>query len=282
MAGRTGLNPANVGTARALRMLAETAARAGARLARQRFGAVHAVRWKADRSEVTEVDEAAQRAVITCIQAARPADAFICEETQPEGDTRAPAPSDATLCWVIDPLDGTRNYVRGLPHYACSVAAMLGGFPIVGAICDAVHDVMYSGSQAEGAFLDGTTLRAEARGPAPPADRPRTPIVAIPSTRHGRAFEIVHDWVDRMIVRNFGSAALHLALVAAGQLDAALATNCKLWDLAAGWVLVTGAGGRMSSPDGAPLFPLDVARYAGEDLPSLAAKAELHAGLIHP
>jgi myo-inositol-1(or 4)-monophosphatase len=68
-----------------------------------------------------------------------------------------------------------------------------------------------------------------------------------------------------------------MAMVAAGQLDAALNTNCKLWDIAAGWVLVTAAGGVVSTAEGDALFPLDVATYGGEELPTLAASADVYA-----
>ena len=77
-------------------------------------------------------------------------------------------------------------------------------------------------------------------------------------------------------MRNFASAALHLAIVAAGRLDTPLSTNCKLWDIAAGCVLVTVAGAIVTTPEGELLFPLNLAAYAGEELPTLEAGATLH------
>lgn len=282
-------NPRDASSLETLRLLAEQAARAGGAVARASFGRVGRVRRKADRSEVTDADEAAQRAVFAAIRSRRPDDAFIGEESltpetrRDEHDQSDPRPDenrDAELCWVVDPIDGTRNYVRGIPLYCCSVAVMTEGRPIAGAIYDPTRDVMYSGDEKHGARVDDQVVAFAADGPERVPGSAQTPIVAIPSTRHREAHEIVHDWVDRLVVRNLGSTALHLALLAAGRLDGVLATNCRLWDIAAGALLVTAAGGVITSPYGQPLFPIDVTRYAGEDIPCLGAHRDLHARLI--
>ena len=117
-------NPRDAAGQRELRLLAERAARLGGRLARAYAGAPLGVRLKSDRSEVTDADEATQAALIRELRAARPADAFLTEEVQPPGPEAPPSPCNDRVCWVIDPIDGTRNFVRGLPVYACSVAAM--------------------------------------------------------------------------------------------------------------------------------------------------------------
>lgn len=241
------------------------------------------MRLKADRSEVSEADEAAQRAVIASLCEDRGDDAFLGEETLPperagcEGLRHAPA--NDRLTWVIDPIDGTRNYVRSIPVYACSVACVWGGWPLVGAVYDPTQDTMYAASQAEGAFIDGHAIALSEALADPQRQLATSLICAIPSSRHGRAHALVHDWVDRFVVRNYGSTALHLAMVAAGEIDATLNTNCKLWDIAAGALLVTAAGGVVTDPDGAPVFPVDVGAYGGESLPTLAASAGAYARL---
>lgn len=255
-----------------LRVLAESAARLGGAVAMAAFGRPHAVRLKADRSEVTEFDLAAERAVVGLLRQHRPEDGFITEEHPAQ-------PSRTGVTWVVDPIDGTRNFVRGIPCFGCTVAAMMGGEPVAGAILDPVRQIMYSADAASGARCDGEPLRLGGPSPESRGGNPKL-LVAIPSTRHARSHDIVLRWMDELVIRNFGAATTHLAMVAAGQLDATLLTNSKLWDIAAGWLLVKGAGGEMTTPEGSPIFPIDVGRYAGEETPALAASTLAHAQLI--
>jgi myo-inositol-1(or 4)-monophosphatase len=258
----------------ALRLIAEHAARTGGRIARGYFGRVSAVRLKGDRSEVCDADEAAQAAIVAELLAQRPEDALLTEETLrlPAGQ-ESPALSGDRVCWVIDPLDGTRNFVRGIPLYACSVAAMLDGWPICGAIFDPVREVLYSAGGAGGLVVAGAggalaeDIRARLGGSL------GRPVVGIPSSPKGPVAPIAHRWLDRFVCRSLGSTALQLAWVASGELDATLSDNARLWDITAGWTLVTAAGGRVTSPEGRPLFPLAVQAYRGGELPALAARA---------
>jgi myo-inositol-1(or 4)-monophosphatase len=274
-----------------LRELAEQAARAGGRVARAAFGGESRVRMKPDRSEVTEADLAAERAAIESLRTARPHDAFLAEEQT--GAAADPSARPAQVCWVIDPIDGTRNFVRGIPWLATSVAALCDGWPVAGAIYDPLRDVCYTAHRDGGAWEGTRRLEIASAAPSTaldaatgesvrtaPVGRPSKPLIAIPSTRHESARAFVLRALDEFVVRNLGSSSLHLALVAAGRLDAALLAGCKLWDIAAGWLLVTQAGGRMTRPDGGELFPVDLARYAGQDMPCLAAAAWLHSRLV--
>lgn len=264
----------------ALRQLAEAAARAGGAVARQAFGRRQTVRWKADQSEVTDVDVAAQEAVIAALRAQRPHDVFLGEESSAADVAGLTARHTAAgVFWAIDPLDGTRNYVRNIPVFSCSVAALRDGMPAVGAIYDPLQDALYSASSEEGVFFNGQPLAAgAAEADAVTAGQPL--LAAIPSTRHGRAQLDLFDRLENVVVRNFGSAALHLAMVATGQLDLTLATECKLWDIAAGWVLLTAAGKRATQPDGQPLFPLAATWVPATDQPILAAAPSIHARLL--
>lgn len=240
-----------------IRTLAERACRAGARVAREVFGRVHAVELKPDHTEVTAIDRAAQAAIIEEIERARPADCIVAEE-----EFSRP-PHGAELTWVIDPIDGTRNFVRGIPFFASAVACVRAGWPLVGAICDPLTDRVYSaqavvhpGGELRGAlFIDGQP----ARPPVGDERRLSRPIVAIPSVNpriRTTATELVQDWMSRFIIRDFGSSAQHTVMVALGQLDAAICSG-HLWDVAAGWPMVVAAGGDMLRPDGRRLFPLD-------------------------
>ncbi len=279
------VDPRDPAAGPALRQWAEEAARIGGRVAREWFGATLRVRLKADRSEVTDADEAAQAAIVDHLRRERPDDALLTEETlRPEpGSRSAPAPSADRLCWVIDPIDGTRNFIRGVPLFACSVAAMIAGEPVAGAIYDPVRDELISASRGGPLLLNNQPQKplpsggtgSQPVGPGPAGRAPR-PVVGLPSMPVGSVAEQAHQWLDRYVCRCLGSTALHLAYVALGRLEAMLADNARLWDIAAGVVLVRAAGGDASASDGQPLFPLDVAAYHGEEMPIVAAGPRLH------
>ncbi len=271
-------NPQDAAAQRDLRLLAEHAARLGGRLARSYFGQPFEIRLKPDHSEVSEADEATQAALVRELRAVRPTDAFLTEEVQPAAADAPPPPANDRLCWVIDPIDGTRNFVRGIPLYACSVAAMYAGFPLAGAICDPHQDRLWSANAAEGLFVDGAPA---SRRPAPAVAGVRlNAVVAIPSQPVGRAAAIAQDWLHRLVCRNLGSTALHMAWLATGELDAMLADIPRLWDIAAGWLMLTVTGIVAATPSGDPLFPIDVGTYHGEKLPMIAGRSDLLDRLI--
>ncbi|MFH1746900.1 MAG: inositol monophosphatase [Planctomycetota bacterium] len=272
-------DPENPSHLSALRKLAEQAARAGGDVARRLFRTEFTIRRKTDGSEVTDADEAAQVAVVKVIQEQRDHDAIIAEEVL-DSTQASPAAGNENLCWVIDPIDGTRNYVRGVPYYAVSVAVMYGGFTLAGAIHEVERDVMYSASRTEGLLLNGQP-RQKMQWENVIAGRACKPLAGIPSSLQGAAYEVVRQWASRVVVRNLGSTAMHLAMVAAGHFQAALISDSRLWDIAAGGLMIDLSGGVMTTLDGRPIFPFDVSTYAGEAIPSLAASdAELHARLL--
>jgi myo-inositol-1(or 4)-monophosphatase len=249
-----------------LRTLAERAARAGGAVARDAFAQPPGVRLKADASVVTDADIAAQAAVVRIIRAARPQDWCIGEEGPIEGGG-----GGGGFAWLIDPIDGTRNFVRGSPAFACSVGVLRAGLPVAGAIYEPQRDTMYSAHLGGGLRVNGQVRDADLaeRGPSGP---PGELVVSLPSSATPAVGALMHACVDRWVIRNVGSAALHLAMVATGELDAALLATCKLWDLAAGAALLAAGGGAFLALDGQPLFPIDVQRRAAEELPSVAGR----------
>ena len=253
--------------------LADRAARAAGQEARSWEDRPFKVRLKADHSEVSEADEAAQHAAITLIRASRPDDAIIAEEALAPGGALLPPPTDERPCWIIDPIDGTRNFVRGLGDYTSSVGVWLGGQPLAGAVYHPRLDTAYTAARGGRPLIDGIPVRHH-------STRGSSLIVGIPSTARGLVRDLAHAWFDEHVVRNFGSAALHLAFVATGQLDAAVMTNTKLWDIAGGAALVLAAGGEMCAPAGDSLFPLRVAGYCGEEIPALVLRAGVRARLL--
>lgn len=255
----------------ALLAVAIDAALVGAAVSRPRFGQRLDVSLKSDRSEVTDVDEAAQAAVIAFIAARRTSDVFIAEERRVR---LAAPPAAGQVVWVIDPLDGTRNFIRGTPFFACSVGAMCDGRPVAGAVVDVMNDQVFAA--ARGGVLRVT--RTDGAPLAPPESQVRSPrpLVATPSSPTGQAAEVTRRWLERHVCRCLGSTALHLAYVAAGMFDAALCDNGRLWDIAAGCALLDAAGCRAARMDGGALFPIDLGAYAGEELPLIAAHQQPH------
>ena len=130
---------------------------------------------------------------------------------------------------------------------------------------------MYSASAAGGIRLDDQ--------PITPQPRPESSslFITIPTSRHERLPQVVHDWIDRMVVRNVGSTALHLVMLATGAVDAVFCLRNKLWDVAAGALLAGKDGAEIRSLDGQPYFPMDLARYAEKptSMPFIAARPDV-------
>jgi len=278
----TRFDPADQALLRQVRALAEEAAQIGGEIARAAFSGNYTVRRKADGTEVTSADDEAQAAIVGFLRGRRADDAFITEEDATPAGPGTPTPvTNDTLCWVIDPLDGTRNFVHGVPLYAVSVAAMFAGFPVVGAVYLPERKELFSSGGPDGFLIDRRPPPPHPPLPPRSGGRPPKPLVGIPSSLQGGTNAVIQSWTGRVVIRNTGATAMHLAMVAAGQLQAALISDSRLWDIAAGWLLVTSTGGVMTALDGRDLFPLDVSRYAGEALPSLAAASPtLHADLL--
>jgi myo-inositol-1(or 4)-monophosphatase len=259
----------------ALRALIEQAARIGGDLAQARYGRVRDVRLKNDRSEVSEADEAAQAAIVAFLAERRPEDAIIAEESTSSGPV---PPADDRYCWVIDPIDGTRSYLRQAGNWCTSIGLMVEGYPIAGAIFAPADGCMFAAVRGGGLYVNGKPWDP-ASGSVSKAHKY---VVGIPSTTTGDVHALAHNWLDKWIVRNLGTTALHMAYVATGQFDAALSANSKLWDIAAGACLIEAAGGRLTAPRGTELFPLDVSRYEREEIPTLAASAAAYDDLVLP
>jgi myo-inositol-1(or 4)-monophosphatase len=183
-----------------------------------------------------------------------------------------------SVTWIIDPVDGTTNYSRRLPLFCVSIAAVTidadGAVqPLAAAVYDPLRDELFSAGRDLGANLNGTPLRVSETATVAEA------IFALDFGHSDAVRAASMDQLARLAgevttIRAFGSAVLALAWVAAGRLDAYLNNALKPWDLAAGWLLTTEAGGRVSPLDGSPLLP-DRGSY-----PGLASNASLHDALL--
>jgi myo-inositol-1(or 4)-monophosphatase len=253
-----------------LEVAVDAARRAGALLL-ERFGSLRQIRYKGSPSNiVTEMDRQAEALVIDCIRSRFPEHAILAEE----GGAR---PGSASHRWIVDPLDGTTNYAHGMPFFAVSIALEVEGSVQVGVVFDPNRDECFTAIRGRGAFLNGHPLRVS-----------ETPTLDESLLSTGYPYEIrkVRDnnlaehaafMVRCRSVREMGSAAINLALVAAGRLDAFWELTLGPWDVAAGCLMVEEAGGRVTNPAGGPVdlnAPSVVAsngRIHGEMLATLRA-----------
>lgn len=230
---------------------------------------------KSDNSYVTEVDHAIQSHIVTAITNAYPDHKIIAEESM-ESDVASNQQSDSSFCWVIDPLDGTRNYVNGFPCFSTSIGLLEKGHPIVGVVTEHNLKRVYSAIAGGGAFVDGKPMRVV----DPNADEDL--LVGVPSTKDELTKKVWGAWMTmrHMIMRNLGSLAIHLALVADGSLSAVFCKRCKIWDIAAGILLIREAGGVFTDPFGKDYLPFDTAADPNTDMPLLTAGPDVHKRLL--
>ncbi|MEP7014349.1 MAG: inositol monophosphatase family protein [Verrucomicrobiota bacterium] len=146
--------------------------------------------------------------------------------------------------WIVDPLDGTVNYFYGIPHFCVSIAFRFQGEIIVGVIYDPMRDEMWSGQKGEKPQLNGHHFRVSERVELAEA------IISVGLSKTGEMIDSNLPLLDEMVhqvrkCRVFGSAALDMAYVACGRFDAYIERGISLWDIAAGWLLIESAGGKV-------------------------------------
>ena len=257
-----------------VRVMERAARKAGTRLRRD-FGEVEhlQVSRKGPADFVSKADRAAEQTIYEELRAARPDWGFLMEEGGVvEGDATKPR-------WIIDPLDGTTNFLHGIPHFAISIAVQepaldgLGwGDVIAGLVYQPMTDESFWAEKSRGAWLQDRRLRVSARRNLEDA------VVAtgIPFLGYGDMGEwtrIYHEIGMRVAgIRRFGAASLDLAWVAAGRYDGFWESNLKPWDTAAGCLLVREAGGFVSDYRGRSQPICDATVLAAND----AMHSKLH------
>jgi myo-inositol-1(or 4)-monophosphatase len=209
------------------------------------------VREKGRFDLVTEADLASQQAIRTFLAQRYPGHGFLGEEDK--ASQHRPGP-DAPPTWIVDPLDGTTNYVHDFPLYCVSIGLQVGGEIVVGVVHEPLRDEMFSAARGHGAWLNDRRL-ATTR-----ADRLEEALLTtgFPSDLRGR--EGTLDWwrhfsYKAQSLRRTGSTALNLAYLAAGRCDAYYAFDNHVWDVAGGLVVVREAGGVVTNVDGSPFDP---------------------------
>ncbi len=213
----------------------DLAREAGGLITTMRSSAIAEVDTKSSVADVvTAGDKAAEKMITLALASARPDDAILGEEG-------ADKPGTSGLRWIIDPIDGTTNYLYGLPGYTVSIAVSDGDHMVAGAVYDPGNDLMFAASRDEGATLNGSRISCTAK-----ADL-ATALIATgfgygAERRSGQARVLSHVLPQIRDIRRSGSAALDLCLVASGLVDGYYERGLNLWDLAAGWLIANEAG----------------------------------------
>ena len=250
----TGPDPAD------LLALAVSAAEQAGRLLAARHGQAMVVQTKSSPTDVvTEMDRAAEELIRARILADRPADAILGEEGGQTGGTEDGEARADGVRWIVDPLDGTVNYLYGLPDWSVSIAAETGGVVVAGAVCLPVRGSLYTAVRGGGAWLQA------ADGPA----RRLACTTGVPLARAligtGFGYEAARRRVQGRVVgallplvrdiRRSGVCSVDLCSLAAGQLDGYYERGVNYWDIAAGSLIAREAGAVVSGLAGRPAGP---------------------------
>jgi myo-inositol-1(or 4)-monophosphatase len=255
-------------TPAALLDVALAAARAGAVVVRDAAPRVRTIPWKTKRPAdfVSEVDVAAEAAVLRVIRERMPAATVLAEESgalpahappgSPSGAASGPASGPASgsghVEFVVDPLDGTTNFLHGYPEFAVSVGVTVDGVPTAGAVIDVALDETFTASLGGGAFANGQPITVST------IDDPGRALIGTgfpftsPEDVHPYAAGLERVMRSAAGVRRAGAAALDLVAVAAGRFEAFWETRLSPWDIAAGLIIVREAGGVVTDLDGTP------------------------------
>jgi len=222
------------------------AARAAGRVITKHMNHLDSVRIdKKGRNDfVTEVDREAEAAIVEVLNKAFPDHSILGEESGALGN------SDAEYQWIIDPLDGTTNFIHGFPHFSVSIAVYQKGRPYQAVVYDPVRQELFTGGKGDGAYLDGRRVRVSGRGHIENAllgtGFPyRAGQDLGPYQASLKAFTETSGGIRRS-----GSAALDLAYIASGRLDGMWISGLQSWDMAAGALLVREAGGLVNDFQG--------------------------------
>lgn len=206
----------------------------------------------------SEVDRLAEAEIVKELRRAYPTHAILAEESGAIGK--------GPLVWVIDPLDGTHNYLRGIPHFSVSIALLEKGEPVYGVVFDPLRGELFTASKGDGAYLNDRRIRVGKR-----ENLGGAMIATGFPYRQRQHLDAQLDMTRALLgqaedIRRSGSAALDLAYVAAGRYDGYFEIGLKPWDMAAGLLLVREAGGRYGD-------------FAGRD--GIPASGNIIAGNLH-
>lgn len=223
-------------------------ARTGAAVVRAAWENGTEVRFKGDADPVTDTDHRSERSIRRLLARYRTGDSVVAEE---QGGTM---PAGGRV-WLVDPLDGTTNFIHGFPWISVSVALWVDNVPQVGVVVNVTTGDEYVAVASEGAYVNGSAIRVSSTGELSEAlvvtgfPYNRKERAEICSTRFRRVLETVQG------IRRLGSAALDMCMVACGRMDGYWEEDLSPWDMGAGTLMVMEAGGAVTDPAGQPVGP---------------------------
>jgi myo-inositol-1(or 4)-monophosphatase len=228
---------------------------------------------------VTEGDRATQRHIVAALRSRFPSDGIIGEESDTGDSITAEINNPLGRNWVIDPIDGTNNFVSGLGAFAVCIGLMDNGHPVLGVVYDVTRDIPYFAAKGEGAWVGNK--KAEALK-TPLSDRSIIMLTSNLLDKNGNCPPYVGRWLGQTSwkIRMLGSAALEAVMVGAGVAHGAVTVNGKLWDCVAPAAIVQEAGGLITDLTGKPVFPFDLRGYTGAKVPYLSAGPAAQAQLL--
>lgn len=231
--------------------VAERAANAAGAAVLSLFRGKFDVREKGKNNPVTSADLEANRIIRECIQQGFPSDGWLSEEDSDNSERLA-----LSRVWVVDPIDGTKEFIEGVPQFAISIALVIDGRPTVAVVFNPAKQRFYKAARGQGAFLNGARIHVTQRAAIDGAD------LLVSRSEPKRRFQV---FVERCAIRPVGSIAYRLAKVAGGDGDGTLTfRTIHEWDICAGVLMVEEAGGKVVDGDGHALnFNRHPAKHKG-------------------
>jgi myo-inositol-1(or 4)-monophosphatase len=247
--------------------IATTTARAAGQILREKFGRVRDIHYKGTVDPVTEADKASEALIAERLLAEFPDDRLLAEEGSGAGENVG-----AERLWIVDPLDGTVNFMHSYPMFAVSIALQVAGETVVGVVYDPLRDELFAAERGNGATLNGAPLRVSETDELLRAML----VTGFAYDLQWRAENLAYfaRFTDAtQAVRRDGSAALDLAYVAAGRFDGYWERGIVAWDVAAAALMLTESGGIVTGYAGQPFDP-----FAGE---IVASNGQIHRAMLN-
>jgi len=228
---------------------------------------------------VSDADRASQRLIVAGLRRRFPGDGIVGEENDTGDAITFDVTNPSGRNWVIDPIDGTNNFLQGLGIFAVCIGLLEGGQPVLGVVYDVTRDQLYAAASGQGAWL-GTQRLGVLKTPL--ADNGMLMLTSNLLGPDGKAPAYARRWLDQTNwkIRMLGAASLEAMQVALGVAHGAVTLNGKLWDIAAPAAIVLEAGGIVTDPKGNNIFPFDLNGYRGAKVPYVLGGPAAHTQMI--
>ena len=223
--------------------LATAAAKEAGRIQVIRYGQRHEIKYKGEIDPVTEVDKLCEQAIVEMISRTFPDHDILSEETSFEG-------KGSPWKWIIDPIDGTTNYIHEYPCFCVSIGLELEGKVVLGAVYDPTRDELFSAARGAGAFLNRRRIHVSGQTKLSSALLATGFPYDIAESKINNLDNFARMYKKAQAIRRGGSAALDICYLACGRFDGFWELKLHPWDAAAGLVIVEEAGGRVTTIDG--------------------------------